>query len=767
MPPRSIEPRVYGHRSQRMNDYLLQNDADLRTIEALDVAAGVIAVLSVWPERRERPAHKGDFLRFAIMEERWQFSSLSGFPQEALWPYLADNLAVFDEAFGLVPSSGVALCRAAAIELLGWLPAVPARYFAALVEIGTGEGKSGRKEARALLANVPGTDDRLIGLLTDSRAGVRMLAAEWLTARGATGAVAALRKRLKVEKTERVRAAFLTALATLGEDISPEVGPGALLTEAQKGLKAVKGGKLSFLAFTDLEPLRYRDGSAVPLEVPRWWCELAFKLKQPGGNALLGIYLDQLEAASAVAFSTWVLDSWIAYDTARPSEEEAAAYAQAKAPEVYRLLPKEEVFSSLKAYALSLCLNSGALSKGVLALAIRTPPTVAAEHVRRYLRNHGERTSQAGALLELLAGIGDPVALQVVIAASMRLKQKSVQRLASELITALAQEHEWTLDELADRTVPDAGFDSGGILVLPCGPDQRPYEARLATDLSIKLRNPEGREVASLPSGEDAATKDSKKQLSTAKKALKQIIALQSTRLYEALCVQRLWTVEDWRRCFHDHAVMGRLIQQIVWVAVAQDGSTATFRPTEDGDFIDAQDQRVDVTAFREIHLACGAVLGEAVSQAWLQHLGDYEVIPPFRQFGRPLLSVPAEHRAKTGRVIDDRKGWVSGAFNFRGAAAKLGYERGKPVDGGYFYEYRKTFQSVGLTAVISFTGNALPEQNVPVALKELSFAKAQGSGVVTLAEVPAVLLSECWNDYHWMATKGSYDPEWEKKYSF
>jgi hypothetical protein len=32
------------------------------------------------------------------------------------------------------------------------------------------------------------------------------------------------------------------------------------------------------------------------------------------------------------------------------------------------------------------------------------------------------------------------------------------------------------------------------------------------------------------------------------------------------------------------------------------------------------------------------------------------------------------------------------------------------------------------------------------------------------LGEVPAVLLSECWNDMRAVAAEGTFDAEWEKK---
>jgi len=89
-------------------------------------------------------------------------------------------------------------------------------------------------------------------------------------------------------------------------------------------------------------------------------------------------------------------------------------------------------------------------------------------------------------------------------------------------------------------------------------------------------------------------------------------------------------------------------------------------------------------------------------------------------------------------------------------------------MDGGYFNEYTKTFRSAGVVAIIEFSGNCLPEENVAAATISLSFVKhsnKRGRGtVLKLSDVPPVLLSECWNDYQAMAAKGAYDESWERK---
>jgi hypothetical protein len=424
-------------------------------------------------------------------------------------------------------------------------------------------------------------------------------------------------------------------------------------------------------------------------------------------------------------------------------------------------------FEALKRNFMGEYLHSGAATKGLLALASFATPSVAADRVRNYLKNHGSRTSQSSALLEMLAAAGDPVSLQVIISAATRLKQKGVQKFAGTLVEQVAEAKNWSMDELGDRTIPSAGLDENGVLELPCGPDSKLYTARVDESLVLVIRNPDGKVVKALPSGPDDVTKASKKMLSASRKELKQVVTMQSARLYESLCSGRRWPRADWSQDLYGHPVMRKLVERIVWTGLDEDGEViATFRPTAEGDFTDPHDDDIDITSFASIGTAHGASLDEATGDAWAQHLKDYEVKPLFAQFGRTLLTLDDDIGDAT--KIEDRKGWVTDTFTFRGAATKLGYERGETMDGGYFSEYTKGFLSAGVIAIIEFSGNCLPEENVPAAMMSLSFenyrAGRRSGKVMKLVDVPPVLLSECWNDYRAIVAKAAFDETWEKK---
>jgi hypothetical protein len=65
------------------------------------------------------------------------------------------------------------------------------------------------------------------------------------------------------------------------------------------------------------------------------------------------------------------------------------------------------------------------------------------------------------------------------------------------------------------------------------------------------------------------------------------------------------------------------------------------------------------------------------------------------------------------------------------------------------------------------FTGSYVSEDDIPAAIKHMQFTQMKdddGSRALTLAKVPALLLSEVWNDLHEIAKSGAFDADWQSK---
>jgi hypothetical protein len=704
------------------------------------------------------------------------------------WTALCDRFELLDEAFGLKPrSDNRNFMVRAALDLLALFPKVPRRYQQPLMLLASGSSASLRNPARQLLREAPGIEDAIAGLLDDGRQDVRAGAAEWLAQRDARDKIATLRRVLKKERSELARAAMITALERLGDDVGDFFDSAAMIKEADAALGKARDKAIAWFPFAQLPALHWRSGEAIDPRIPQWWVTLAAKLKQPGGNALIDLWLDRLAPGDAHRLGWAVLTSWMEQDIRTCTPEEANAHAAAhvaatlqqnidmvkRYPQAADYWPtdRDTVFAQLRRMKLGTYLGSAVDSKGILALATRVEGADAAQRVRPYLKDHGARTSQAKALLEMLASNPASAALQLVLAAANRSKQRSVQSHATALVEAVAERRGWSPDELADRTVPTAGFDIDGTIDLDCGRD-RTYAVRLDGADALVLVNADGKEVKALPGpridDEKPLIDAAKKLVATARKESKQVFASQTERLREAMYLNRRWRREDWESFLAGHPMVGRLARRLIWLGVDSAGEVVqAFRPLGDGSYTDAADEDVAIEGFAEVQLAHSSLLGADAIAAWQRHLADYEVDPPFDQVGRALPEVTEAMGAK--QEIRDREGWMIETFKLRGIATKLGYVRAAAGDGGWFTGYERRYRSAGIVAEIEFSGSPLPEENNLAALHSLSFRVLRDNGYngrqLTLKEVPPVLLAETWQDLHDIAAKGTgFDPDWQKK---
>lgn len=726
-----------------------------------------------------------DFI-VGTLRNRW--SSVWGMPEMGapIWPALCSRFGELDQALGLAPQSGAEpFLPQRGLELLGEFPILPARYRPAIMALAGDSAARTRDRARTLLKDTPGIDAAIAVQLGDGRQDTRAFAADWLASRGATQELPAIRAALKREKSDLARAAMITALQKLGDDVSHLFDPQVLAKDAKAGLAKTKPKGLDWFPFDMIPALHWADGTPVDPILPRWWVTLAAKLKQPGGNALINLWMDRLAPGDAHRLGWMVLTGWIDEDTRRPSEEDANAYAAQNVDTVlktnianvkrwpqsadYFLTDRAALFAQLKRQKASVYLGSAADSKGILALAGRVNGADAAQRIRPFLKEHGSRVSQAKALMEVLAAIGTSAALQVLLASAHRMKQRSVQDFAAALVNDIAARNGWTPAQLADRTVPTCGFDADGTQELECGTD-RSYRLQLGAGDEIVILNPDGREVKALPGprvdDEKPLVDAAKKQLSNARKEMKQVIAAQTARLQEAMILQRRWDVPEWESFVAGHPLVGRLAARLVWQGLDDKGAVlGAFRPLGDGSYTDPDDGDVSLAPFSAIRLAHSSLMEPADVLRWCQHLTDYATQPPFDQLGRDLPALDAD-QAKANEITD-RAGWMIESFKLRGMATRLGYQRGQAQDGGWFVAYEKLFRDAGVMVEIGFTGSPLPEESQQVALTALCFRKLSGNvyaGLMTLAEVPPVLLAESWRDLHDIADKGTgFDPDWKK----
>jgi hypothetical protein len=742
-----------GHRSLRwVAQFRINEDTDLRAIS--DVCAQL-----------------GN-------DDTWVSDLLHEVSYQAAWPWFARRPELIHQR--LLESAAGATT---ALRLLAQFPALPAAFLPTVAAIAMGDSKVNRPLAQDLLASHPSARILAEQGLADGKSEVRTAAARWLAKIGEPAGIEALEKALAKEKREGVRAALLTALESLGADIGERLSPTVLFAEASKGLKGKPPASMGWFLNLELPAVRWADGTPVDPLILRWWTVLATKMKNPDGSGLLDLYLGLLEPSDAAGLSSFVLRAWIAQDTRHPDPDESRAFAETDAQQRYQdaqdwlararkeqrdkwleyaeegaAVPLEQHFADAYRYHQSQFRGSAAADKGLLALTTKTPGIELANAVANYIRNDGSRRAQVEYLVHTLYANGQPAAVQLLLSISRRHKQATVQAKAGELIERLADDRGWSADELADRTIPTAGFSEDQLLHLDFGP--REFLGRITAKGGIELSDAAGKAVKSLPSPRNDDDPElvaaAKKQLTTSRKELKSVLSLQTSRLYEAMCAQRGWPMTDWTEFLAGHPLLATLISRLVWLEDV-DGRQRSFRPTEDGSLIDVNDELVTLSEQAEIRLAHRTLLSPAEVEAWQQHLSDYDVVSLFEQFGPPAPQL-------TGSAVEftDLAGHLTETFKFRNIATKRGYTRGQAEDAGWFSEYTKAFTGLKLTAVIEFTGSFVPEENITCATEKLYFRR--GRGKVKLANVPPILVAECYADYAALAALGPYDADYQSK---
>ncbi|PUA28802.1 MAG: hypothetical protein B0W54_10315 [Cellvibrio sp. 79] len=723
----------------------------------------------------------------AVLQSSWQQHgyALSLFPSAAIWPFFAEHPEFIEEALGMQPSASDSpywgFDLGLGLRTLECFPQIPADFVTRILEVAFGEAKTFRLNAQQLAMKLPNIRELIVAQLNASKQDQRLIAIQWISRIDMRDATTDLFNVLKKEKSEIVRGQLLSTLEKFGEDIQSFLTPDVLLKEAQKGLGGKLPAGLDWFPFNQLPTMHWVNNQEVDPQIIRWWVVFSFKLKEPGGNALLERYLDLLSAADKSQLSKFILHQFIAEDTRNPGLEDANQYAQANAQQLFANYQRwaqnspeyanktyEQCFDDLRREKLKIYLGSAISAKGILALTSAAPGFEVVNVLRNFMRDHYTRTAQIMAMLEAAAVSNDPAIIQLLLTIARRYRTAGVQERARQLVENIATRNQWTQDQLADRTIPTAGLDDNGELLLEYG--ERNFTVSLDAALKPVLRNSEGKEIKALPEPRKndlpEIIKEAKAQWSQCKKELKQVIELQTARLYEAMCSSRIWPASEWQEYLARHPIVGRLTQQLIWLHTDEQGDIRnSFRPTEDGSLIDTNDDEITVTnGF--VRLAHSSLFTEEIKKAWLTHLKDYKIKALFPQLNRAHYVEVDDNKAAD--EINVREGWLSDAFTVRGQLTKLGYQRAAAEDGGFFDHYFKEFGNVGIRVCVGFTGNCLPEENVVAAITNLYFEKITGrrwgNSRLPLTEIPTVLLGETTADYIAAAEAGAFDENWKKK---
>ena len=718
---------------------------------------------------------------------------------EAIWPLFAEKPELIRDALRTPDSSSYGYHTygcSTAIRVARMMPQLPAGIETMLWSVALGETKTDRPQAQAALLKVPTALQRSLTALADGKQAIRIAAAEMLRDLKDETAVEPLKTALRKEKQEIVKGAMLQAIEALGGDVEEFLGRRKQLNDAKKGLEKKRPKGMEWVPLEGFPKVRWEDGTAVAPDIVQWWIVQSIQFKLPTPGALLKRSLEMCQSQDTAQLAAFVLSAWIAHDTKTMDHEEAVAQATQQAASQWQshkwyresYKTEEKLRASILSEIEHTFVQSAIGQKGMLAIVAAAGDATCVRMMERYIRKyHGHRTAQCKVLLDVLAWVDDPGGVQVLLSISNRFRTKGIRKYAEELVGELAERRGWTMEQLADRTIPDAGFaretdDDGNPigdraeLVLDYG--SRTFTVILSDDLQPVITRDDGKQLKSLPAAakddDPELVKAAKKEFSAAKKSVKEIVKSLGERFYEAACVQRSWSAAEWQTFLANHPVAGALCCRVIWAAKTSedDASPRLFRPLEDRTLTDVNDDKFQLNETDVIVVAHSSLLDKDTETDWKQHLEDYEVPELFQQFGREAYQFPDDKAKET--EIRDYEGHMLTTFQLRGKATKLGWVRGSIEDAGSFWMYYKSFPSLRINVVLEFSGSYVPEEDIPAALGALYFTRQQSKddsaptwnpSKLKLSAVPPVLLSECYNDVRDIAAVGSgFDKEWQKK---
>ncbi|MFK8004558.1 MAG: DUF4132 domain-containing protein [Polyangiales bacterium] len=342
--------------------------------------------------------------------------------------------------------------------------------------------------------------------------------------------------------------------------------------------------------------------------------------------------------------------------------------------------------------------------------------------IRKWPGEGGAKRAQLG--LDVLAKIGTDAALSNVYSISQKLKYKSVEARATEVVQEIADGLGLTPEELGDRVVPDFGLDENGTTWIDFGP--RKFQVRMDETLTPVVFDETGKRLKTLPKpgkSDDAdVAKEEKKRFGALKKDLRSVSKQQVQRLELAMCGGRSWEADSFQQYFVDHPLIVSLVRRLVFACVPPKKKKATFFTVDESrQPIDAKGDAVTLSG--QVTLVHAIDWPEKKRAEWGEYFADFELLQPFEQLARQTYDV-ADYKVKKNKIVDlgmkmPAPRWVFGI-------EKRGWSRYDIIDGGGFYAHERMSPD-GVTAIINFEGAVAVsyiEEKEPVDVRDIVFSK-------------------------------------------
>jgi hypothetical protein len=591
-------------------------------------------------------------------------------------------------------------------------------------------------------------------------------------------------------KSRPVRVAAARALGQMGEEVIPNAAKLLLEGTSDARLAAVtvlttvntpQALKVLEKRLDEEQDDDVRDAMLLGLEAA--WAASGRKVTKKDVEARISRAKDKLKTLPA----TWMKEAKLPalkFKAGKPLDKQAVRYLlyrQSRAKEIRPDIEVKALYSMIdraKSGDFALEILKGFLATKVDA-ADRWALTIAGllgddrcvpllnQQIRQWAdSNRGKMAEYAVQALSLL---GTDAALLTIdaLAIRYRTKYKNIGKAAVEAFAAAAENLGITPEELGDRVVPWLGFEAGKPRIIDCG--GRKIEARIGLDLKLKFDDVEkNKPVASLPK---SAPKEILTEFKELGATLREVAKAQVLRLENLMVRQHRWPIDRWQKLFPVHPLLLPLAVRLVWGVYDDAGKhQTTFRALEDRTFTQASDEPIQLPSKGSIGIVHPLELSDELRKAWLTHLADYEITPPFPQLERPVVVLKPEKADQ--KTLAEFSGTNLNGMTFKGRAERLGWVRGSVVDAGGISSYYKSFPTAGVEAFVGVDGMYIGmEMEAEIKLQDAFFVKAgsveigsyqydepaneKDDRVLRFGDVPPIVYSEIVGDLQKIAGKG------------
>lgn len=582
--------------------------------------------------------------------------------------------------------------RALAVEILGRKEDI---YKKEIFEY-FGDGSKAVKEAMAkLLKEKTDWMPEVVERLGSKKAAERELAVTILGQCG--GYSEELRRALETEKSSKVAGAIRAALGEGEKHPQGEAGAEGYIKELHKGGKKRALAWAYETPFTEVHMLadEGKTGDVATEEYMQAVLLAYSSMPVPGVNKDVLMLTEKLNKTQLAEYVTELFDKWL--QNGAEAKKKWVLYAAG--------------------------IHGGAQIVPIMK-----------HNIDEWAKN--SRGAIAAEAVKALALNDSPTALLIVDGISRKYKYRQVKTAAADALRFAAEQLGLSTEELADRIVPDLGFDENHARIFDYG--ERKFTVYITPALEIEIYDENDKKLKNMPApgkrDNEALAAEAYAEFKQMKKQMKTTVANQKQRLEAALSTERKWTVERWNALFVKNPIMHQFAISLIWGIYEEGRLSATFRYMEDGSFNTEDEEELSLPEEGLIGLIHPIELDADTRKKWEEQLSDYEIIQSVEQLKRPIYLMT--DKEKNEKTLDRFDGVILSGISLSSKLQSMGWYKGEAEDAGMYYYFYREDADAGIKAVLHFSGAYIADgymvsEDEDVTVYDLEFFRKDDKNIV------------------------------------